>query len=66
MLIEILFIRLVGFVMHRYHGIQPVPSSALYAWQALGNSVYLNNPRGDGSLMLYRPGLNGGQNVRVL
>jgi hypothetical protein len=47
--------RLVGFVIHRYTGDQPVPGSALYAWQLLGNSVYQNNTSGDGSIMLNRP-----------
>jgi hypothetical protein len=52
--------------MHRYSGIQPIPSSALYAWQSLGNSVYQKNLHGDGSVMLYRPGLNKEQDVRIL
>jgi hypothetical protein len=49
--------RLVGFAMHRYTGNQPIPVSAIYAWQLLGNSVYQKNLFGDGSLMLYRPRL---------
>jgi len=47
--------RLVDFAIHRYSGDQPVPGSALYAWQLLGNSVYQNNTSGDGSIMLNRP-----------
>ncbi|CAF4019656.1 unnamed protein product, partial [Adineta steineri] len=54
---------LVGFVMRRYESDHPIPGSALYAWQLLGDSVYAKNPRGDGSMMLYRPRLNGGQDI---
>lgn len=56
-------IRLVGFVMRRYESDHPIPSSALYAWQLLGNSVYLNNPSGDRSVMLGRPSISNGQDV---
>jgi len=55
--------RLIGFVMRRYSNDHPVPASALYAWQLLGNSVYKQNVDGDGSLMLYRPRLNTEQSV---
>jgi hypothetical protein len=61
--VEIEFIRLVGFVMRRYESDHPVPSSALYAWQLLGDSVYKNNPNGERSLMLSRPRLDRGQDV---
>ncbi|CAF4750040.1 unnamed protein product [Rotaria sp. Silwood1] len=54
---------LIGFVMRRYTGDRPVPSSALYAWQLLGNSVYRKNLYGDRSIMLSRPRLNREQDV---
>ncbi|CAF3091588.1 unnamed protein product, partial [Rotaria sp. Silwood2] len=49
---------LVGFVLRRYTGDHPVPGTALYAWQLLGNSVYQKNLYGDRSIMLSRPRLN--------
>jgi hypothetical protein len=49
--------------MRRYTSTDAIPSSALYAWQLLGNSVYHNNPYGAGTLMLGRPGLGGQQIV---
>jgi hypothetical protein len=49
--------------MRRYAGVQPLPDSVLYAWLSLGNSVYLNNVGIDGSIMVYRPGLNREQDV---
>ncbi|CAM4853056.1 unnamed protein product [Rotaria socialis] len=52
---------LVNFVMRRYTSTDAIPSSALYAWQLLGNSVYHNNPHGADTLMLGRPGLDGQQ-----
>jgi hypothetical protein len=55
--------RLVGFVLHRYSSDHPIPGSALYAWQLLGNSVYKQNTAGSHSLMLNRPGLNNLQDV---
>ena len=55
--------RLVAFVIRRYKRDTPVPSSALFAWQELGNSVYRNNPHGSHSLILRRPGLDMGQGV---
>ncbi|CAF3670333.1 unnamed protein product [Rotaria sordida] len=54
---------LVGFVMRRYIGDPQVPSSALYAWQLLGNSVYQKNLYGDRSIMLSRPGLYREQDI---
>jgi hypothetical protein len=49
--------------MRRYPSDQPIPGSALYAWQELGNSVYQKNPLGAHSLMLHRPALDRGQGV---
>ncbi|CAF4119373.1 unnamed protein product, partial [Adineta steineri] len=54
---------LVGFVLRRYESAHPVPSSALYAWQLLGDSVYGKNPNGDSSVMLSRPELDGEQDI---
>ncbi|CAF1296952.1 unnamed protein product [Rotaria sordida] len=54
---------LVGFVMRRYIGDPQVPSSALYAWQLLGNSVYQKNLYGDRPIMLSRPGLYREQDI---
>ncbi|CAF1477286.1 unnamed protein product [Adineta ricciae] len=54
---------LVGFVMRRYSSNQTIPSSALYAWQDLGNSVYHLNPNRAYSLMLRRPALDRGQSI---
>lgn len=51
--------------MHRYSGENPIPASAIYAWQLLGNSVYLDNPSGDRSIMNSRPGLNRQREVNI-
>ena len=53
----------MAFVIRRYTGDRPVPSSALFAWQELGDSVYRNNPFGSHSLILRRPELDMGQGV---
>lgn len=52
--------------MRRYTSNSGIPSSALYAWLELGNSVYQNNPDGARSLMLHRPALDRGQEVSCL
>jgi hypothetical protein len=49
--------------MRRYASNSTIPSSALYAWQALGDSVYHKNPEGVHSLMLRRPALDRSQAV---
>ncbi|UJR34018.1 hypothetical protein I4U23_021432 [Adineta vaga] len=54
---------LVGFVMRRYASNQTIPSSALYAWQELGNSVYHINPFRVYSLILHRPALDREQGI---
>ncbi|CAF2721028.1 unnamed protein product [Rotaria sp. Silwood2] len=41
----------------------PVPDSALYAWQLLGNSVYRKNLYGDHPIMLSRPRVNIEQDI---
>jgi len=57
--------RLVGFATHRYTGVNPTPASVIYAWLLLGNSVYYDNPYGDGSIMLSKPGLYYEQDVSI-
>ncbi len=44
--------------MRRYASDNTIPDSALQAWQALGNSVYQDNPYRAYSLVLRRPALN--------
>jgi len=43
-----------------------MPASALYAWQALGNSVYHLNPGGVHALLLRRPALDRNQGVSYI
>ncbi|CAF1659115.1 unnamed protein product, partial [Adineta ricciae] len=54
---------LADFATHRYGSDRPVPDTAIYAWQILGTSVYLNNPDGDRSVMLSRPELYDEQDI---
>lgn len=56
--------RLVDFTTRRYANQNPIPQAALSAWQALGNSVYLDNPSRSGSILLHRPALGRSQSVR--
>ncbi len=49
--------------MRRYTSNNTIPDSALFAWQALGNSVYQDNPFGVHSLILRRPGFGRSQGV---
>ena len=58
--------RLADFATHRYGSDRPVPDTAIYAWQILGSSVYLNNPDGDRSVMLSRPQFYDEQDVSRL
>lgn len=52
--------------MRRYLSNDQTPSSVLYAWQLLGNSVYRDNPHGSETLILSRPRLTNQQNVAFL
>ena len=55
--------RLLNFATRRYLKSEPLPESALVAWQTLGNSVYWNNPSRFAVLMLHRPSLSRSQSV---
>ncbi|CAF1099936.1 unnamed protein product [Adineta steineri] len=54
---------LANFVMRRYTSNSEIPTSAILAWQKLGNSVYHVNPLRVNSLMVRRPGLDRGQSI---
>jgi len=49
--------------MRRYTSDNPIPGSALYAWQELGSSVYRDNPSRVRSLMVHRPGFGSNPSV---